>query len=416
MSKEYDVVIAGGGHNGLIAAGYLAKAGLNVCVVERREYVGGGVVTREVTLPGFKQDIASVDQALIQPSPLIQNDELKLVSKYGLKYIKPSSENPTLLSAFGDGRSWSMYYKNIEKTCASIEKFSKRDADSYYKLYQYSSGVSGMMMGGMFSPPPPFGALISALEQMGDEGQELLRIFLISAMDLLDEWFESDEVKMVFARLCHEMCQSPYANGSALVPFLSISMLTNYGSAIPQGGAGVLCEKLEQCIKALGGTIRTSSTVNSIKVEEGRAKGVVLENGEEVTAKKAVISSLSVKQLFLQMLDEKWLPKGFQHKVRRLKHGKWGGFLSVYALNNAPDWKVEEANRAFMLFAHPTNSLVEYMKVENAFKAGITDTGEPIVVCQTRFDPTRAPEGKHTLYLYHLEPYHLQGGASRWDE
>ena len=175
-------------------------------------------------------------------------------------------------------------------------------------------------------------------------------------------------------------------------------------------------EKLEQCIKSLGGTVRTSSTVNSIKIEDGKAKGIVLETGEEITAKKAVISSLSVKQLFLQMVDEKWLPKDFRHKVRRLKHARWGGFLSVYALNNAPKWKADEGNRAIMLYINPTNSLEEYLKIEDDFKAGITHTGGPIVLCQTCLDPTRAPEGKHTLYLYHLEPYHLQGGAARWDE
>lgn len=416
MSKEYDVVVAGGGHYGLTAAGYLAKAGLNVCVVERREYVGGGTVTREVTLPGFKQDIASTLHTLIQANPLIKNDELKLVSKYGLKYITSLPDDNVMLNVFGDGREMSTYFKNIEKTCTSIEKFSKKDAESYFKFYQYASGVSEMMLGTMFSPPPSFGTLLSTLEQMGDEGRELLRLLLISAMDLADEWFESDEMKISIARMANELCNSPHEKGSAVIAFLDIPLMQSYGWALPQGGSGVLAEKLEQCVKGLGGTIRTSSTVKSIKIQDGKAKGVILGTGEEIIAKKAVVSSLSVKQLYLQMVDEKWLPKDFRHKVRRLKQSPWVGFLSVYALNNAPHWKFDEGNRSFMLFVNPTNSLREYLKIEEDFKAGITRTDVPVVVCQTRVDPTRAPQGKHTLYVYHLEPYHLQGGATRWDE
>ena len=159
---EYDVVVAGAGHHGLIVAAYAAKAGLKVGVVEARDFVGGGAVTREVTLPGFKSDLAATMHLWIRFNPLIRNDELGLVSKYGLRYV-PLPEIQ-LAVVFPDDRAL-IFYPDIDKTCASIEKFSKKDAKAYRGFYEWSSGLMEILLAGSFSPPPPFGALMSMLEQ-----------------------------------------------------------------------------------------------------------------------------------------------------------------------------------------------------------------------------------------------------------
>src|SRR5690606_35194643 len=127
MSKTYDIVIAGGGHNGLVAACYLAKAGQSVCVVEKNDKVGGGVMTRELTVPGFKHDVCSVAHTLLQANPLLRNDELELKAKFGLKYINPDK----MTAIFYDDGSTLEFYTDLERTCQAIAKFSERDADAY---------------------------------------------------------------------------------------------------------------------------------------------------------------------------------------------------------------------------------------------------------------------------------------------
>jgi len=178
----YGLVAAGGGHNGLIVAVHLVKAGVNVCVVEKQEYVGGGVVTREVTLPGFKHDIASVWGGLIQPNPIIKNDELRLFSEYGLEYIYPENRAAVV---FPDDRAM-IFYLDIDKTCASIEQFSKKDAEAYHKFYDWANSSLDMLTASMFSPPPPFGAFASMMDQ-NDEGRELLRSLMISELDITND-------------------------------------------------------------------------------------------------------------------------------------------------------------------------------------------------------------------------------------
>jgi len=128
-TEAHDVVVIGGGHNGLIVAAYLAKAGVDVCVVEKQDKVGGGLVTREVTLPGFKHDIFSTIHLTLSANPLIHRDELGLSSKYGLKYIRP---DPQVAIVFPDERAI-IFYQDIDKTCETIAQFSERDAEAYPK-------------------------------------------------------------------------------------------------------------------------------------------------------------------------------------------------------------------------------------------------------------------------------------------
>ncbi|MFC1930402.1 NAD(P)-binding protein [Chloroflexota bacterium] len=153
MEREFDIVVAGAGHNGLIVGAYLAKAGLSVCIVEKQDKVGGGTITRELTLPGFKHDPASLIQMTIQANPLIHRDELGLLSKYGLKYIFP---DPACAIVFPDNRAL-VIYRDIAKTCKSIEQFSKRDAEMYPKFCEASSQILKAGNVTTFSPVPTFG-------------------------------------------------------------------------------------------------------------------------------------------------------------------------------------------------------------------------------------------------------------------
>ncbi len=164
-----DIVVIGSGHNGLVAAAYLAAAGKKVTVLERNEWFGGGVVTRELTVPGFRHDQHSMAHIFIQANPLLANDELGLKSKYGLKYAFP--ELP-MMSVFEDGTTLGLY-RDRERTCAEIAKFSKKDAESYRRLADQAAAWLPMIVATLYSAPMPQGASFAMMDQ-SREGRELL--------------------------------------------------------------------------------------------------------------------------------------------------------------------------------------------------------------------------------------------------
>jgi phytoene dehydrogenase-like protein len=407
-TEKHDVVIAGGGHNGLIVAAYLAKAGLDVCVVERQDVVGGGAVTRELTLPGFKHDVGSIMHGFIQANPLIHRDELGLKSKYGLKYIFPS---PQIAILFPDDRAI-FIDRDVGKTCESIAQFSARDAEMYPKFLGACRQMSKMATVATFSDPIPFGKMVSFLDA-SEDGQDYLRTILSSCMDIVDEWFESDEMKLAITRYASELMIGPHEQGTGNGIF-GYALFHAWGWGLPEGGSGALSEALAAFIRDNGGTIKVSSTVKAINVEGGEARGVILDSGEEIEAKKAVVSNLNVKQLFLDMVKAEELPPGFSERVRRIKHAAYSAMNQAIALKEPLKYKAGgDLDKAWSVHFTPWDSL----RIFDEYTYGLPSTEMPAAAVPTLVDPTRAPEGKHTLYLYHYEPYSLKdGGAARWDE
>lgn len=407
--EEYDVVVVGGGHNGLMVGAYLARAGLKVGVLEKQEDVGGGAYTAELTLPGFKHDIASSGHIFIQANPVILNDELKLKSKYGLKYIYQEKQVAML---YPDGRAL-VQYRDVARTCAAIEQFSPKDAEAYYNFYEWAKPLLNMLLAGYYIPPPSFGRLSSLLEE-NQMGRELLRAMMLSAADIAEEWFESEEVRILATKFPSELMISPFSKGTGVAFFILCPMWHTYGQAIPEGGSAGISWALARCLKDQGGVIRKSTEVKRIKVEAGCAAGVVLSTGEEVLARKAVVSNLNVKQLFLQLVGEEQLSSDFGRKVKRIKNSDYVGFKVDVALNEPPRYKVGgDVNETYWVHIVPSTMEGLYDFFEGIKRQ--PDTSAPMMVCATMDDPTRAPEGKHTLYLYHQEPFNLKGGMERWD-
>jgi phytoene dehydrogenase-like protein len=168
--STHDVVVIGSGHNGLIAATYLAKAGLDVCVVEKNDRIGGGTVTVEGPVKGYRHDLASTAHQFLQFNPMIMDDELGLKSKYGLEYI--IADGPQMAILFEDGRSL-VVYKDIAATCEQIAQFSEKDASAYEAWYVESSKAFEMLKAGATSPSPGFGEFVSFLDDTV-EGQQTL--------------------------------------------------------------------------------------------------------------------------------------------------------------------------------------------------------------------------------------------------
>ncbi len=409
--QNHEVVIIGGGHNGLIVAAYLARAGVDVCVVEITDEVGGGVITKELTLPGFKHDAASTLHGMMSPNPLIHRDELGLKSKYGLNYLLPDKQFAVI---FPDDRAL-VFDRDIDKTCASISQFSERDAETYRKFHVAAVQMLRVASVAMYSPPPAWGTMMSLLDA-SEEGREYLRTILSSAVDVADDWFEDERVKIALARFASEVMVGPREKGTGQAMFF-VASLHSWGWGLAVGGSGALTQALAASIRDSGGTIIVSTPVKSVKVESGEAKGVILEGGDEILATKAVVSGVNVKQLFLQMLPPEELPTGLTEKVRRIKPATFSAIHQALALNEAPKYKAgEEVDGTLMVECAPS-SMEELSRGFDDYTYGIANAEMPLMVTATRFDPSRAPEGKHTFYLYHYAPYHLKdGGPDRWDE
>ncbi len=220
MSNTYDIVTVGSGHNGLVAAAYLAAAGKKVLVLERNAWFGGGVVTRELTVPGYLHDQHSMAHIFIQANPLLKNDELKLKAKHGLSYVFPDLP---MMSVFEDGTTLGLY-RDREKSCAEIAKFSKRDAETFRWLATKAAGYLPMIVASLYAPPAPLGATYALMDQ-SREGRELWRYMQMSSHDLLCSLFEHDKVRMHFARVAGENLVSPDEKATGIGVFVFVGFL-----------------------------------------------------------------------------------------------------------------------------------------------------------------------------------------------
>jgi len=182
MSGQYDIVAMGAGHNGLVAAAYLAKAGKKVLVLERKAWPGGGVSTRELNTPGYWHDEHSSVHIMIQGNPMLRQDELGLLSEHGLKYHYSPVPHATI---FPD-QSVLFTYKDIDKTCECFAKVSQKDADTYREFVKMSQQVLQMFMPGLYSPPPPLGELVAMLDR-SDEGRLMLDYMNRDCLDLVNQ-------------------------------------------------------------------------------------------------------------------------------------------------------------------------------------------------------------------------------------
>jgi phytoene dehydrogenase-like protein len=410
LAASRDVVIIGAGHNGLVAANYLARAGLHVVIVERADRVGGACVTDEVA-PGFHVSAAAYVSGLFRPQ-IINDLELR---KFGLEQI---AFDPQAFCPFPDGKAI-RFWNDSKKTAREIARFSKDDAAAYPEYEALWSEVYGLVEPMLLAPPVPLAELASLLEEPGRE-EMVRRLLFYSAEDLLKEYFESDQV---IAALANQSVighfSGPTSPGTAFT--LSHNTLGNIDGAVGcwgyvVGGMGALPEALARAARSRGVEILLNAPVAKIQVRQGRAVGVLLEDGRELRA-KAVVSTADPKRTFLGLMEAADLSADFLAAVRRIK--MHGAAMKVNcALSELPRWTADPET----LGPHHRGSTyigpsIEY--VEEAFADA--KQGRPSkhpwleVVTQSVLDPSVAPPGKHTLSIYvQYAPYHLASGS--WDD
>src|SRR5215468_3751500 len=289
-TDRYDIVVAGAGHNSLITAAYLAKAGYRCLVLEGRPKIGGGVKTAELTLKGFHDDCCSTAHVFIQDNPLIKNNELKL-GDYGLEYIDP---DPIFHSPFPDG-TYLTQWRDVDRTCAEFAKFSKKDAAAYRKMLAELDAVRSIFAGGSFTPIG-FGKPLNDQLAQVPHGKLWQRRLAMSAWDIIHDTFEDDHSRIFLMFLAHLAAEPPDAPMTGRLAY-GAARQQHSGRPIPKGGSGVLTQALARFIEARGGTLLTNKWVKRLIVENGRCVGVECSDGSSYRAEKAVVSTIHIKHL-----------------------------------------------------------------------------------------------------------------------
>lgn len=409
MSNAYDVITIGSGHNGLIAAAYLAKAGRKVLVLERNSYFGGGVATQEIVAPGWRHDLHSATHIVIQANPLIRNDELGLVSKYGLKYTYPES----VFSTIFEDQSSIISYTDLDKTCASIAAISPRDAEAYREFAAQSAAILPMIVSGLFVPPAPQGPFWALLDQ-SPQGRDLMRAMQMSMLDIVNERFTHDKIKVHLLKFAAEMLVGPDVKGTGAILFNMPGVVHAYPPGVPVGGSESLIKALMACLKANGAEFRANSTVQKVLVEGGKAVGVRLADGESIAARHAVIAQ--VHPWFLGDLVD-GLDTRVARNARATRTADFAIMTQHYALKAPPRYHAgaEPARAALANFAPAT--LEGYMGIFDDYRRGSMGTDHCMLAAHenSQFDPTRAPPGGATLTLFAFGPFDLaDGGSAAW--
>ena len=410
MSEEVDIVVAGGGHNSLVCAAYLAKAGLRVLVLEARETIGGNTVTEELTVPGFWHDSCSSAHVLLQSSPMIRDNELEL-DRYGLRYLYP---DPVVVMPFEDGTSLSIW-RDIERTAAEFARFSKRDAEAYRQMIAEYDAVKKIFGKNRFTPVGYGPSLDDAVMEHPD-GARWLRRYRQSALEIVNHYFEDEHSRALMLWLSFMTLQPVDRPFTGRYAYAVPNGRQYYSWTTPAGGSGMLAKALVKLIQENGGNVQTGQKVVELLLGDGHCRGVVTETGETYRAAKAVVSTIHIKHLVEMAPAEAW-GETFVENVEQWQPG-FTMFVAHYALSEPPLYPVND-ERMPAVAAGIAGSPDNILRLMSDFRRGLIHQDDPVllVVCSSVVDDSRTPPGKHTLKVISFFPYDLAGGGpERWDE
>jgi phytoene dehydrogenase-like protein len=406
---SFDFIIIGAGHNGLACAAYLAKAGAKVLVLERSMQVGGGCSTAEITLPGFKHNICSVVHTHIPTSPVYRDLELE---RYGVRYAYPDYLRGTI---FPDHKSIVMY-REPERMANELSRFSARDARTFRKLVDdYGEFIGLTYLPLMYSPPLPPSTQSAELEK-SEEGRTLLQWQASTPVKLLDELFESEEVKVHFLSRMTVLGFAPDQFGQG---WICLFRILKAEAPICVGGSQQLALGLRRVVEAQGGVVRTDIEVRRILLRGNRAAGVELKDGTQAEAGKAVITNVEPRKSFLGLVGEEFLPTSFVTRVKNYHSNGRSLFVLHLALSEPPRYRASADNPAVNLaFSQEMfgGSVAEQVRAYQEIAMGRPPRKEMLqITLPTLFDPSQAPAGKHTAVVWQYAPYRVETGeADGW--
>jgi len=404
-----DIVVAGAGHNALIAAAYLARAGKSVAIVDARRIPGGGVATEEY-LPGFFMDSCSTGHTIIQSNPVIADDTLGLVSDYGLAYVDP---DPVARVAMPDGEQIGMYL-DPERTHAEFARFSQRDAD-YYMEFLADWERAKVAFGRANNTPIGWGP---SLDQLLDElpnGGVWRRRRALSAVDVITHEFTEEHVQ---AFLLWEACQtfgSVDLPGSGVLPYSIMGGRQKRSWTIPLGGSGKLTDALMSVIEQHGGQFFGDTKVERLLLDGNRCVGVEATDGRQFLGTEAVLSTIHVKHLIDMAPAEAW-GDSFTYGVETYDIGI-PLFAAFLVMDEVPTFRGKTAadtavSSGLALWPHEVVDQVRAIRDRRP----VEGSAWTLIATPSIVDPSRAPEGKQTVKMLvpcsHVAPY----GYNSWDE
>jgi phytoene dehydrogenase-like protein len=421
MSMNYHAIVIGGGHNGLTAAAYLARAGRKVLVLERRHVLGGAAVTEEV-FPGFRFSVASYVVSLLRPEIIRDLD----LPRHGLEILPLDG---TFTPMPNGGHLWRV--NDHAKTRREIARHSKLDAEAYDEYGKAMVDMARFVKPILnMTPPDPMTLDPRELMKLVFLGKRFhgladtdrynqVQLMTMSAVDFLDQWFETDVLKATMS-----------ASGiigtflGVRSPGTAYVLLHHYMGEIDgafrswgfaRGGTGAISNAIAAAAREAGVEIRTQAPVAGIRVQRGQATGVVLANGDELTA-DMVLSSVDPNLTFLKFVGEKELPAEFVEEIRRYKFRGSSGKVNL-ALDALPDFTSMPGPGAHLRGAISISPSVEYMeRAYDQAKYGEFSRRPYIdIVIPTLTDPSIAPPGKHIMSCFvQYAPYKLKTGT--WDD
>ena len=401
MTYDADIVVAGAGHNSLLTACYLAKAGYRCLVLDARAIPGGGAATEELLLPGFGIDTCATGHTMIRVNPALSHDELGLAANYGLRYAEP---DPVEQVVFPDGEQFTMWLDR-DRTAEEVARFSRADAAAYLRLLDEYDQVKHLFSQAQFTPVG-FGPSLEQRLAEHPRGKIWARRRQLSAVQVVRHEFESRHIQAFLLWMAFQVFQPADEPGSGVLPYAQISGRQQRSWSIPIGGSGQLTAALTGYLADHGGTVRCGQRVTRLLVEGGRCAGVQTEDGTQYRARTAVVSTIHIRHLRDMAPADAW-PAEFHYGVDTYDVGV-PGFATYYATTAPPEFQTPDGPRT-AVSAGLAGWPEDVIQMGADLRAGRFMAEPPwlLVATPTLADPGRAPAGQHTVKLLSPQVYEL---------
>ena len=409
--SDFDAVILGAGHNGLAAAIHLAAKGWKVAVVEAKSVAGGAVKTAELIEPGFRNDLCAMNLSMFAGSAFHRKYAADLAA-HGLKFIPAPN---CFASVFPDGSHLGIG-TDAEANKAAIAALSPKDAERFAAMSADFGAAAPHLFGLLGAPMPSFASARTVWKAWRAGGvpllYELLQLLLSSPRAFLDRHFDNEKLKAMMAAWGLHLDFPPDAAGGALFPYLETMTNQAFGMVIGAGGADTIITAMTGLLKAKGGELLLNAPVSAIETENGKVRAVVLSDGRRLTARKAVISNIHPKILFSGLVKGANPPANFTRKVASYRAGP-GAMMIHLTLDDLPNWSASDALRSYA-YVHIAPNLSMMNRLYDEAVTGLLPREPALVVGQpTAIDPSRAPDGKHVLWIQvRVLPAEINGDAA----
>ena len=411
MSGDYDGIILGAGHNALILASYLGKAGLRILLIERAATAGGGLVTLEYPRDsGFRHNVHAFFQRAITAMPWYEDLELE---RRGARYAEPEL-NVALVTRGGRALEW---WTDIDRTIDSVAEFSRRDAATLRRWHDEFVPIVQKILGPENRSPPLPPAERRTLLERSAAGRRLLEVSALSPLEFVQREFEHPTVMagLLFFNGLREVDMRVRGFGHHIAALIA----SPAKAQMSRGGSAAAARALESAVRDSGGAIRLMTEPARIVVEGGRAIGVETREGEMIRARQLVASSLNPQQTFLELLDPSAVPPEIGARARRFQYNLLAPLFALHlCLDEPPRYLAAgdhpELARAFMTIVG-LDHVDQFFDIIAHHEAGTIPPTVMWGACPTLFDAAQAPAGKHTAFMWEKVPYRLHGDPASWD-